>query len=199
MTLASRSQQRLTKNVPVSRRFGQECHHPSRAKPRKTAFGTLRPQDRSSASSTTSVLVHDRARCSPVRRDSGRFRRRWRSSRARVRSPHNPDKRRSPVRGNRCWQRASEISRPPPRRFRGRLVLQSMPDSEAVVERCYERPRVRRDETHDYVRPCLSVVDAGTSSASSNISRRRAISTELARRLRPHITRSPWLGDIEIG
>jgi hypothetical protein len=48
-------------------------------------------------------------------------------------------------------------------RFSGRLVLQSTPDSQAVVERTYERPRVRRDETHDYGSIYVSVVDAGTS------------------------------------
>jgi hypothetical protein len=55
-------------------------------------------------------------------------------------------------------------------RFSGRLVLQSTPDSDAVVERTYERPRVRRDETHDYGSIYVSVVDAGTSKASSGIS-----------------------------
>ena len=42
----------------------------------REVFGTLRSQDQSSASSTTKVLVHDHARCSPVRRDSGRNQRR---------------------------------------------------------------------------------------------------------------------------
>jgi hypothetical protein len=201
MTLASRTQQRLTKNFagqpPDSAKNAQQ---PITSQTPETAFGTLRSQDRSSASSTTRVLVHDHARCSPVRRDSGRYRRRvGKSSRARVRSPHNPDKLRSPVRGNRCWQRAPWNSRLPPQRFRGRLVLQSTPDSETVVE------RVTSDLEFAAMRHMTTAVSAyrwwmpARAAHRRTSARRRAISTELARRLRPHITKSPWLGDIEIG
>jgi hypothetical protein len=55
-------------------------------------------------------------------------------------------------------------------RFSGRLVLQSTPNSETVVERTYERLGVCRDEAHDYGRIYEAAVDAGANEASLGIS-----------------------------
>ena len=102
------------------------------------------------------------------------------------------------IREGTCWRRDSEThanARP-----RGRLVLQSTPDSDAVVERTYELPRVRRDETRDYGSIYVSVVDAGASKASSGISPQMSDVDEVSSANgSAHHQISPGSRDIETG